>query len=201
MSIFDISYRNYLCLTMNLADQFPKLLNDVILDNKNLVLEHILPFPPKLYEQLLGAVVGDADEGYQMFWQQPSCVKLAYEGKVWAEVNSFENYSYDKLKSDDDLVNAVDKGKYEPVTRFQLRNLRNSIYVRIRYGQSVDSHIWKYNSLTEDFIHRSENELTEDDVAILKDRVKRTENAAPISKIKNTTNHQSINLTIKINLL
>ena len=68
---------DYYKKTMNLADQFPKLLNDVILDNKNLVLEHILPFPPKLYEQLLSAAVGDADEGYQMFWQQPSCVTLA----------------------------------------------------------------------------------------------------------------------------
>ena len=44
--------------TKNLSEEFPQLLDEVILDNKKLVLDHILPFPPKFNEQLLLALVG-----------------------------------------------------------------------------------------------------------------------------------------------
>ena len=62
--------------TRNLTDQFPQLLSEVIMDNKNLVIKRALNFPNKLYEQLLLAVEG-AQEVYPSFWDQPSSVTLA----------------------------------------------------------------------------------------------------------------------------
>ena len=44
---------DYFQQTCDFADQFPQLNQDVVSDNKNLVLQNVLPLPPKLYEQLL----------------------------------------------------------------------------------------------------------------------------------------------------
>lgn len=69
----------YFKSTKQLADQFPQLVNDVIVENKNLVMHKILPIPSKLYEQLLLAVVEGTEEEYINIWQQPSFVTL---GKI-----------------------------------------------------------------------------------------------------------------------
>ena len=77
------------------------------------MLERVLPLPPKLYEQLLGAAV---EEEYQLFWQQPASVILnrmesflvkkkaaclaAYEHQIWTEVHDYENYTFDNYESD-----------------------------------------------------------------------------------------------------
>ena len=125
--------------TRSLADQFPHLSSDITVENKNLVLEHILPFPPKLYEQLLLAAIG---EGYQLAWQQPSSVILtrieqflvrmksaclaAYEDKCWSEVNNFKNYTSDYDHTED--VSVVEVKTFEqanPITRAELRKQRN----------------------------------------------------------------------------
>ena len=50
------SLLDYLARTRNLADQFPQLSSDIILDNKNLVVGRALPLPNRLYEQLLLAI-------------------------------------------------------------------------------------------------------------------------------------------------
>ena len=42
--------------TSELANEFPQQLDFVVIDNKNLVFHHVLPLPPKLYEQLLFGV-------------------------------------------------------------------------------------------------------------------------------------------------
>ena len=94
--------------TRSLSEHFPQILDEVIIDNKKLVLERVLPLPPKLYEQILGAAV---EEGYQLFWQQPASVILnrmesflvkkkaaclaAYEHQIWTEVHDYENYTFD----------------------------------------------------------------------------------------------------------
>ena len=67
---------DYIKRTRSLADQFPQLLNDVISDNKKLVIERTLPLPNKLYEQLLLAAIEGAEEEYQSYWEQPSSVTL-----------------------------------------------------------------------------------------------------------------------------
>ena len=119
--------------TKELAEQFPELKSDVILDNKNLVLEKIIPLPPKLYEQLLMAAVEDE---YQVHWQQPSSVIVsrfesflmrmksaclaAYEHNVWQEVHDYKNYSFDSCDQEDQHV-LDSANQEEPVTRAQLR--------------------------------------------------------------------------------
>ena len=50
------SLLDYFARTRNLADQFPQLLSEIILDNKNIVMKRVLNFPSKLYEQLLLAL-------------------------------------------------------------------------------------------------------------------------------------------------
>jgi hypothetical protein len=77
--------------TNNLADQFPQLLDEVTVENKNLVIQRTLPLPNKLYEQLLLAVVEGTEEEYQSYWKQPSSVTLdkiekflAYQSQVWS---------------------------------------------------------------------------------------------------------------------
>ena len=103
---------DYFQKTKNLAEEFPQLINEVILDNKKLVLDHILPIPPKLYEQLLLAVVGGGDKP----WLQPASVvqskieeflvkqKAAclafYEDKVWSEVHNYESYTSDRQETE-----------------------------------------------------------------------------------------------------
>ena len=62
------SLLQYLEKTKLIAEQYPQLSSEVTIDYTNLVLGQILPLPPKLYEQLIGAAVG---EGYQLHWQQP----------------------------------------------------------------------------------------------------------------------------------
>ena len=71
------SFLEYFKKTRSLADQFPQLMSEITIENKNLVLQRTLPFSNKLYEQLLLAVVEGADEQYQSFWDQPSNVTLS----------------------------------------------------------------------------------------------------------------------------
>ena len=94
------SLLDYFEKTRNLADQFPQLSYYVLTDNNKLVLEHILPFSSKLYQQLLAAAVEGSEDEYNSLWQQPSSVTLAkienflvrkrisclaaYEDKVWS---------------------------------------------------------------------------------------------------------------------
>ena len=68
MRIAVASLLQYLEKTKLIAEQYPQQSSEVTIDYTNLVLGQILPLPPKLYEQLIGAAVG---EGYQLHWQQP----------------------------------------------------------------------------------------------------------------------------------
>ena len=99
------SLLDYFRRTMQLADQFPQLLNDVTVDNKNLVIQRIIPLPDKLYEQILLAVVEGAQQ-YKSIWNQPSSVTqdkiekfllrrktgclLVLESKMWSDVHSIK---------------------------------------------------------------------------------------------------------------
>ena len=65
---------DYLERTRNLSDQFPQLKDEIILENKNLILQRIIPIPDKLYGELLLAVVEGAQKEYQNIWQQPSSI-------------------------------------------------------------------------------------------------------------------------------
>ena len=66
------SLLDYFARTRNLADQYPQLLSDIILDNKNLVIGRGLPLPNKLYEQLLLAIVEGAEGQYPSIWVSPT---------------------------------------------------------------------------------------------------------------------------------
>ena len=149
------SLLDYFKRTRSLADQFPQLLNDVITDNKNLVIQRTLPLPPKLYEQVLLAVVEGAEDEYQSYWEQPSSVTLdkmtkflvrkkiscvaAFECNVWSEVHRYEDYKSDKVcdetseASEDSL--ADERWKEVSETRSELRKFRNKIYARMQCSQ------------------------------------------------------------------
>ena len=98
---------DYFQKTSDLAEEFPQVLDSVANENKNLVLQHVLPLPLKLYEQLLLDVVQDErEEGYQLNMQKPDrilskivnffarwkrgCLS-AFETHVWSEVNNLNN--------------------------------------------------------------------------------------------------------------
>ena len=133
----------YLEETMNLADEFPNLLSDVIVDNKNLLLGRVLPFPAKLYEQLIGAAFG---EEHQLVWQQSPRVILtrissflvrkkaaslaAYEHQVGLEVEAVENYNFDNYENAEcgsvaNTSNSETVKRKQLLTRAQLRKMRN----------------------------------------------------------------------------
>ena len=92
------------------------MLSEVIVDNKQLLLEKILPLPARLYEPLLGAAVG---EDHQHVWQQSSAeilarlekflvrkktaCQLAYEDKFCSQVNDYQSYISDKSDSDNEI--------------------------------------------------------------------------------------------------
>ena len=195
---------DYFQKTKNLAEEFPQLINEVILDNKKLVLDHILPIPPKLYEQLLLAVVGGGDKP----WLQPASVvqskieeflvkqKAAclayYEDKVWLEVHTFENYTSDRQETDDvtdheQEIESLEQDK--EVTKRKLAKLRSKIYAKIRSRQSVTKPMKKYKSLSEDFIQKFEAELSGQEVEVIKNRLDRTENSVRNSKLDLKSHH------------
>ena len=66
-------------------------------------------------------------------------------------------------------------------SRFELRKLRNKVYVRIFSGQSVQKHLKKYQSLTQAFIKKFETKLSLEEIGALKKRLSSTENAAGAS--------------------
>ena len=169
------------------------------------MLERVLPLPPKLYEQIVGAAV---EEGYLLFWQQPASVILnrmesflvkkkaaclaAYEHQIWTEVHDYENYTFDNYESDcssdQHEVESVEQSK--TVSSTQLRKLRNKIYARLSTKQSVKKHLKQYEYLTEAFIQQFGTELSVTKVKILKHRLKRTRNSAGSSKVLYNKKHR-----------
>ena len=110
------SLLDYFARTRNLADQFPQLLSEIILDNKNIVMKRVLHFPIKLYEQLLLAVVEGAEEQhYQSIWDQPNTVTLDTIEKffvrrkraslvlydIWSEVHPIERFKLEEPANGD----------------------------------------------------------------------------------------------------
>ena len=63
--------------TKKMAEESPELESDITIDNKNLVVQRILPFSPKLYEQVIAAAVGDDHQQPGQVWQQPASVIFA----------------------------------------------------------------------------------------------------------------------------
>ena len=206
--------------TKSLSEVFPQLAHEVIIDNKNLVVQHILPFPPKLYEQVIAAAVGDDHQQAGQVWQQPASVilsrveqflirlrtaSLAYhEHQVWSDVHDYQSYTFKDSECDDftaDMQKAdTVKEKVKPVSRAQLRRQRRTIYASLSSDQSVESHLEKYKSLTEAFIQRFKSELPDEEVDIFKNRLKRTENSVRVSKLDNK-NPIKCDLVHKIELL
>ena len=203
--------------TSELANEFPQQLDCVISDNKNLVLQHVLPLPPKLYEQLLLGVVEDMEEGCRFHWQQPNNVTFsrivdllvkrkagclaAYESKVRSKVNNYESYTSGQECSGgvDQEVNSVSpSGLDNLLTRSLLRNLRNNIYFRIHNQLSTYWQMRKYSSATKDFIERYESELSVTEIATLDNRVKVTANAISYAKLRKNKHLADQKLNIKL---
>ena len=78
---------DYLANTRSLGDQYPYLLNDVTVNNKNLIMQRFLPLPDKLYEQLLLAVVEGAEAKCHSIWDQPSSETLDICEKFLLKMN------------------------------------------------------------------------------------------------------------------
>ena len=171
--------------TRLLVEQFPELSSEVTLDNKQLVLGQILPLPPKLFEQLISAAVG---EGYQLQWQQPASVLLsrveeflvrmkaaclaAYEDQVWADVHNYQKYNFEKQNSDDFADQLVDEAKMdELVARTKLRKLRQKIYTKIRSNQCSKTQLRKYELLIDEFLQRFAGKLSVEEIDIFKKRL------------------------------
>ena len=103
----------YFQKTRNLAEEFPQLMNDVVTENKNLIMQRILPMPLKLYEQLLLELIEDGEGDHSRHQQQTSSETLGriitfvekrkisslalYQHKVWQDVNCFEKYSFEQI--------------------------------------------------------------------------------------------------------
>ena len=135
----------YLKKTRDLADQFPQLKDEIILHNKNLILERAVPIPDKLYEHLLLAVVEGADKEYQTIWEQPSCVTLVkiekflekrrtsslalFQSKAWSDIHCHQYSSHEEPCDDNKEAsedNSIDEGKREMTkAKADLRSLRN----------------------------------------------------------------------------
>ena len=64
------------------------------------------------------------------------------------------------------------------VTRSELRTLRNKVYVRLLSSKNVKSHLVKYKFLTDIFMEEKRTELSMNELAAIKSRVKKTEEAA-----------------------
>ena len=153
--------------TGSLAEQIPHLTSNIVVVNMNLLLQQVLPLPPKLYEQLLSAAVW---EERHLVWQQPPSVifarieqflvkmktacLLSYEYKVWSEVRDY-NYIYTPFKhASDDLdanqhevkVETLDHAK-QSVTRTYLKRYRNKIYARIRCGARSEGTVYPTNEV------------------------------------------------------
>ena len=190
----------YLKKTRVLGDEYPHILGDVIVENKELILENILPLPARLYEQLLVAAAGDNN---QLIWQQSSseilaklqaflirkqraCL-LAYEHKFSLEVNNFQNYTSGKSQPVAGEIDA-DQSKPEPskgvtVAKAKIKKLRNNIYTKIRSFIQVDHLLRKYRCMTKELLTTFGEELSVEEAEIFKNRMKRTEHAAGLSKL------------------
>ena len=182
------SLLDYFRKTKLLADQFPHILNDVVLDNKNLVIQRVLHLPDKLYEQLLLAVIESAEQEYQSYWDQPSSVTLekiekylmkrktgclsAFGSKLWSEVHSSDN-----SKACENISNEPSEKSFSE-HRADLRKLLNKIYSRLYYRQNVQEIIREYENLTEDFISKYPSKLSVDEADTYRKKVEIAENAA-----------------------
>ena len=190
------SLLDYLDRTRNLSDQFPQIKEEIILENKKMFIQRIINIPDKLYEELLLAVVEGAQEEYQYIWQQPSSATLdkiqkflirqkegclaLYQCKMWSEddLNDFAQAKPPDEAVREDGRKAVNKSKAD------LRKLRNDIYWRIRRRRKVKKDVRKYHTMTEDFIDRFKSDLTVDEAAIMRNKVKILRSSARASKPK-----------------
>ena len=182
--------------TENLAVTFPQLSSDVTIDNKNLVLEHILPFPPKLFEQLISAAVGEDHQHVQQYSagelleriesyliRKKSACLAFYEHKVSAEVHDYKSYTFENAENlETNQAKSEDDFQAMLMARMKLRRFRNKIYSRLGATQHVKKHVRKYKSLVKAFIKRFDSDLTVEQVEELQDRVRRTENSARLAK-------------------
>ena len=183
------SLLEYFERTKQLADQFPQLLSDVIVDNKNLIIQRMVPLPDKLYEQVLLAVVEGAQQQYKSIWGQPSNVTLdkiekflsrrktgsllVLESKMWSEVDSSKNCTFDN-KSDEaeDALEDTKNGRDIAKAAADLRKLRNEIYSGIRYRQNVQARLRKFHSHTEGFLGRFGSQLSVNEAETFRNRVR-----------------------------
>ena len=68
--------------------------------------------------------------------------------------------------------------------KYDLRKIRNDIYMRIRRRENVQECVKKYHTLTKDIIARFKSDLKVDEAALLREKVKIVRNAAKASKSK-----------------
>ena len=128
---------DYFERTRNLAENFPTLKDEIIMENKNLIIERKVLIPDKLYEELIWAIVEGAQKEYQNIWQQPTSVTLVkiqkflkiqkggclalYQCRMWSEVDSC---SYPDTQSPDSSIREAEREKVTKA-KSHLRKMRN----------------------------------------------------------------------------
>ena len=181
---------DYFEKTRALADQFPHLKGEIVVDNKNLFIQRSLPIPDKLYEQLLLAIVEGTEE-YNSIWEQPISVTLAkmekflvrrrtgcllyYQSNALAEVHSEELIQ----ASEEDINDQRSEEMAKAGTI--LRKLRQTIYSKIKYSQSVQVDIRDYHSFAEDYIGKYDSTLSVAEAETLRRKVNLVRKAAKSS--------------------
>ena len=197
---------DFLRKTADLADQFPHLLGDIQVENKNLLLKRTIPISDKLYEQLLLAVVQVAEEKYNSLWEQPISVTLdtmekfllkqksgclaLHQHQVWSEVHSCE---YSQIEASEDSLEKASELFEESSSqdliqcKADLNKLRNKIYSRIQFGKGAQEFLVQYHTLTEVFLDRFDSKVTVKEAKSLRKRVSIARNAARGSRSKAKT--------------
>ena len=191
--------------TRRMAQDFPELENDITIGNKDLVMKRILPMPPKLYEQVIAAVVGDSHQQAGHVWQLPASEILSriehflsryrsaslsyYKHRVWSDVHDLGSYISQDTACEDIAAGKNDadiavKKKVKTVTRTQLRRQRKAIFAALSAEKCADRLLRRYRSLVEAFIHRYESELSLKEVNQLNNKLRRTEHSVRMSKSK-----------------
>ena len=204
------SLLDYLKGTANFAEQFPQMLNSVTVDNKNLVIQRMIPLPDKLYEQILLAVVEGVQQQYESIWKQPVSVTLdkieqylirrkrgsllVHETGMCSEVYSHKKCTSENASEVPKVTNSDIKMKKKKRNMSKaatgLRKLRNLIYSGMKDNQNVQAILDKFYSKTENFIDNFGSELSIEDAETFRRRVRITRNAVKASLMKRLSDDQ-----------
>ena len=167
-------FLQYLQETSDLGVLHPSLEAQVHLDNRQLAMGKILPFPDKLYEEMMWDVVKDEEPGEALnqsaektlskiksflINRQRSCIMLL-ESQVWEEVHDYENYSKPAGNTDEITSEKPEQPDLKRIVMCKLRRLRRRLYSMAKAGQDVSSEIYKYQGEVDHFIMRFKEDMS-----------------------------------------